>query len=168
MINLNLNKVFVKLLFFFLHYILFSFSDRPVCTWLGNWKKEDLWNQIEIIRASWGTLGSTARDPTSGELPTHLLLHWHAVKRLTVLSFSKAQSSQNFVVESSAALFESWKTCGESRVDLLAHEKRGPDCLNPNGANLNLDTTGSHAILLRLGTPNPATSFNNCGSYHMG
>lgn len=40
-INLNLNKVFVKLLFFFLHYIIFSFSDRSVCTWLGNWKKED-------------------------------------------------------------------------------------------------------------------------------
>ena len=61
------------------------------------------------------------------------------------------------------------KTCGEeSRVDLLAHEKRGPDCLSPNGANPNLDMTGSHATLLRLGTPNPATSFNNGGSYHMG
>ena len=45
------------------------------------------------------------------------------------------------------------KTCGESRVDLLAHEKRGPDCLYQNGANPNLDMTGSHAILLRLGTP---------------
>ena len=57
------------------------------------------------------SLGSTAKDPTSGEFPIHLLLHRHVVKRLTVLSFfhsfSKAQSSQNFVVESSAALFES-------------------------------------------------------------
>ena len=176
MINLNLNKVFVKLLFFFLHYIVFSFSDRSICLYLTwNLKKGRLvkpgWNY-------WRKLGTALGNPLvpQPERP-HFRRISHSSSPLTRSEkdsryffslFFKSSEHSKFCCGKQCGIVWIVKTCGQSRVDLLAHEKRGPDCLNPNGANANLNMTCSHAILLCLGTPNPATSFNNGVSYHMG
>ena len=123
MINLDLNKVFVKLLFFFLHYIAFSFSDRSVCLYL-TWKlkkKKTCETRLKLLEQDFGypTCSTALGNPWVSQPETPLQKNFLLIfpintqwKRLTVLfflSFSKAQSSQNFVVESSATRFESWR-----------------------------------------------------------